>query len=394
MNIMTASLTPELPLTISPGKTEPISSQISAVDLFCGIGGLTHGLLKSGIRVNAGIDSDETCKYVYERNNGVQFIAEDIRAISSSMLKELYTTDTIKLLVGCAPCQPFSSHTRKNKNRSDDARWGLLGEFQRLVEDASPEIIAVENVPSLHRQDVFLTFVARLHELGYQVCQTMVYCPDYGIPQTRRRLVLLASLLGKITLAPKTHSRYHGLPASNSTWVNAQQNQKALRPLPTVYATIGCLPEISDGQISREDPLHRTRTLSSLNKERIKQSKPGGTWLDWDASLRAPCHTKESGQSYKSVYARMSWEQPAPTITTQFYNFGTGRFGHPEQDRALSLREGALLQTFPKSYDFIDPNLPVSFQRIGAHIGNALPVLLANVIGQSIQWHLKGCLDG
>ena len=234
----------------------------------------------------------------------------------------------------------------------------------------------------------------KLHELGYHVCQTMVYCPDYGIPQTRRRLVLLASLLGNITLAPKTHARSPRLSANTLTRNPSMQRQEALKPLQTVHTIIGNLPAIGDGEICREDSLHRTRTLSSLNKERIKQSKPGGTWLDWDASLRAPCHQKESGQSYKSVYARMTWDEPAPTITTQFYNFGTGRFGHPEQDRALSLREGALLQTFPNGYDFIDPNLPVSFQRIGAHIGNALPVRLGAVIGHSIKGHLEEVWNG
>ena len=391
---MTPSLLPKLHLPTSPGKTEQVLSSISAVDLFCGIGGLTHGLLQSGIRVNAGIDIDKTCRYAFEQNNEAQFIAEDIRDISSLALERQFTRDTIKLLVGCAPCQPFSSHTRKYKKRNKDPQWGLLAEFQRLVEGIKPEIIAVENVPSLHKQDVFTAFVSKLHELNYNVRPTMVYCPDYGIPQTRRRLVLLASLLGDITLVSKTHARSHHVSASSPTRDSSMQRQEALKPLQTVHAAIGDLPEIGDGQISREDPLHRTRFLSSLNKERIRQSKPGGTWLDWDDSLRAPCHQKESGQSYKSVYARMSWDEPAPTITTQFYNFGTGRFGHPEQDRALSLREGALLQTFPKSYELIDPSLSISFQRLGTHIGNALPVQLGTVIGHSIKGHLEEVCDG
>jgi len=368
---------------------------ISAVDLFCGIGGLTHGLLQSGIRVNAGIDIDKTCRYAYEQNNAAQFIAEDVREISISTLRNLYSPNTIRLLVGCAPCQPFSSHTRKYKNRNQDSRWKLLADFQRFVEGVSPEIIAVENVPSLQKQGVFTTFVSKLHELNYSVFPTIVYCPDYGIPQTRRRLVVLASLLGDISLAPNTHASAHRLPADTPTMEDLSVQQlDSLRPPKTVYATIGDLPAISDGQISSEDPLHRARALSSLNKERIRQSKPGGTWLDWDASLRAPCHKRESGQSYKSVYARMSWDEPAPTITTQFYNFGTGRFGHPEQDRALSLREGALLQTFPRSYDLIDPSLPISFQRLGTHIGNALPVQLSMVIGHSIREHLEQVCNG
>lgn len=372
--------------------TVQASDSITAVDLFCGIGGLTHGLLQAGIDVSAGIDIDETCKYVYEENNKSRFIAKDICKTSSSDLKALYSKNTVKLLAGCAPCQPFSSHTRKYKNRKEDARWGLLTDFQRLVEGVSPEIVAVENVPSLQKQDVFTAFVSKLHELGYQVFQTVVYCPDYGIPQTRRRLVLLASLLGEIAFTPRTHARSHELTAGTPGLFS--KLARSLKPLPTVRATIGELPEIEDGQICREDPLHRTRSLSSLNKERIRQSKPGGTWLDWEASLRAPCHQRESGQSYKSVYARMSWDEPAPTITTQFYNFGTGRFGHPEQDRALSLREGALLQTFPEDYNFFDPSLSISFHRLGTHIGNALPVQLGTVIGHSIREHLEEVCNG
>ena len=380
-----------MPFDLCPGETDQVSSSISAVDLFCGIGGLTHGLMQSGIRVNAGIDIDRTCEYAYERNNTAQFIAKDIREISSTTLKKLYYPDTVRLLVGCAPCQPFSSHTRKDKNRNKDSRWGLLFDFQRLTEGVIPEIIAIENVPSLQSQSVFTAFVSKLHELGYHICQTMVFCPDYGIPQTRRRLVLLASLLGDISLAPKTHTDSHRMLVDTTP---TGGDHRTLMPFRTVHVAIGHLPALDDGQISKKDPLHRTRKLSPLNKERIRQSKPGGTWLDWDASLRAPCHRRESGLSYKSVYARMSWDEPAPTVTTQFYNFGTGRFGHPEQDRALSLREGALLQTFPESYDFIDPSLPFSLQRLGAHIGNALPVRLGAVIGSSIKGHLEEFCDG
>ena len=113
--------------------------------------------------------------------------------------------------------------------------------------------------------------------------------------------------------------------------------------------------------------------------------------MDWDEELRAPCHKRESGESYGGVYARMSWDNPAPTITTQFYNYGTGRFGHPEQDRAISLREGALFQTFPPDYEFIVPELPFSIKRLGTHIGNAVPVDLGIVIGKSIQANIKEC---
>ena len=350
------------------------SKSISAVDLFCGVGGLTYGLEQAGIKVIAGIDIDETCKYAYEENNEADFICKDIASVTDEYLSSLYPEDGIKLLVGCAPCQPFSPHAYKKKDRESDEKWGLLSKMQQIVEDVKPEIVSIENVPPIKTQEVFTDFVSMLDDLDYQIDYDVLYCPDYGVPQKRRRLVLVASKLGEISLPSETH---------------APSGRNDLEPYLTVEDAIDNLPEIADGQVCDTDPLHWTRKLAEINKKRLRQSKPGGTWLDWDFELRAPCHQKPSGQTYKSVYARMEWDQPSPTITTQFYNFGTGRFGHPVQDRALSLREGALLQTFPQDYDFIDPSVPASITRLGVHIGNAVPVQLATVIGQSIQDHLQ-----
>jgi len=148
------------------------------------------------------------------------------------------------------------------------------------------------------------------------------------------------------------------------------------------------LPRVDSGGVSPNDPLHRARRLGPLNLKRIRASKPGGTWHDWPEDLRADCHKKESGASYKSVYGRMQWSEPSPTITTLFHGFGNGRFGHPEQDRALTLREGAMLQTFPETYAFAEHGAPISFDAIGRHIGNAVPVDLGRVIGRSIARHL------
>ena len=150
----------------------------------------------------------------------------------------------------------------------------------------------------------------------------------------------------------------------------------------------------NDGEECQQDPLHRSRKLTDNNKKRIEQSKPGGTWKDWDEELRLPCHKKSSGKGYTTVYGRMKSDDLAPTITTQFNNLGSGRFGHPEQHRALSLREGALLQTFPKDYKFVEPDSPITVSRIAAYIGNAVPVQLAKVIGESIQKHVKENANG
>ena len=352
------------------------SISISAVDLFCGVGGLTHGLQRAGIDVIAGIDVDPTCKYAYKKNNDADFIQRDICDFTGDELSELYPPEGIKLLVGCAPCQPFSFHTKKYKDRHLDKKWNLLDEFGRLIEGVKPDLIAFENVTPIRKEQVYEDFIDKLDSLGYYFDRDpeLVYCPDYGIPQKRRRLVLIASIWSEVELLPKTHSL---IP------------KKGLKPFKTVRQTIEDLPSIDAGEEDVNDRLHRARNLSEKNKERIKHSEQGGTWLDWDEELRAPCHQVSSGQTYKSVYGRMKWDEPSPTITTQFHNFGCGRFGHPEQHRALSLREAALLQTFPSYYEFVDPNEPVKITNIGAYIGNAVPVDLATVIGESIQKHVE-----
>jgi len=344
-----------------------MSFSVAAIDLFCGVGGLTHGLIKAGISVVAGIDVDNTCRYAFEKNNNSTFINKSVKDLTERDLEKLYQNADIKILVGCSPCQCFSKHTQKNKTRSKDGKWKLLYSFSNLVNSVKPDIVSMENVAEIRKQKVFEDFVKNLILTGYYVSWQIIYCPNYGIPQNRRRLVLLASKLGKIEIIPKTHS-----PSSYKT----------------VRDVIGKMEAIEDGCSSSNDSMHRAWCLSSINKKRIRQSLPGGTWLDWDEELRTPCHRKKSGQTYSAVYGRMCWDKPAPTITTQFYSYGTGRFGHPVQDRALSLREGALLQTFPKYYDFIDPEKPFSFSRIGTHIGNAVPVRLGIVIGKSIKKHV------
>lgn len=161
----------------------------------------------------------------------------------------------------------------------------------------------------------------------------------------------------------------------------------------TVRDAIGHLEPLEAGQTSEKDPLHRASRLSELNLRRIRASVPGGTWRDWDDELVAGCHKKESGRGYASVYGRMQWDEPSPTITAQCYGFGNGRFGHPEQDRAISLREAALLQTFPEDYQFVPPEDPHYITVIGRLIGNAVPVDLGRVIAKSIKRHLEAHVD-
>lgn len=352
---------------------------ISVVDLFCGVGGLTKGLELSGLNVVAGIDFDETCKYAYEKNNNSKFLHRDITTVTENELLDLFPAGHIKVLVGCAPCQPFSKLTKryrkeeKEKGREGDQwqsdnKWRLLYSFANLVQVTLPEVISMENVPELRNEQVFIDFTNTLTDLGYEVNYQVVFCPDYGVPQSRKRLVLLASRLGKIELIPPTHTTEH---------------------YRNVKDAIGGLPPIEGGNINAHDPLHNAARLSKTNIKRIQQSVQGGTWHDWDENLKLKCHKKKSGKTYASIYGRMSWDKPSPTITTQFYGYGNGRFGHPEQNRALSMREGALLQSFPPDYIFYDYESVFSRREVGIHIGNAVPVELGRAIGNTILNHLR-----
>lgn len=341
---------------------------IAVVDLFCGVGGLTHGLIKAGLEVRAGIDLDESCKYAFENNNKSKFIHKNIKKLRKNELDKQYQKGDIKVLVGCAPCQPFSKHTQKEKDRETREDWGLLNYFFKAIKKVKPVIVSMENVPQIVKHEIFSDFVRKLNSENYHVSWQKVYCPNYGIPQNRTRLVLLASKLGEINLMPATRNPKNYM---------------------TVKTAIGHLEPIKAGNSSRKDRLHRSAVLSKINLKRIKKSIPGGSWRDWNKNLRADCHKKKSGRTYSSVYARMKWNKPSPTITTQFYSFGTGRFGHPEQDRAISIREGAILQTFPRKYKFIAPGAPLELRKLGRHIGNAVPVRLGEIIGRTITEHLK-----
>lgn len=341
---------------------------VQVVDLFCGVGGLTCGLIQAGLEVIAGFDIDPTCQYTYEHNNHIPYILHNIRDVNGEEINDLYDADAVKILVGCAPCQPFSQMRFKmgQANINDD-KYNLLLEFGRLINETHPTIISMENVPQIKKTGVYREFIAILECNGYNYNSQVVYCPDYGIPQTRRRFVLVASQLGQIELIAPTHN---------------PQNVH-------VRDFIADLPALEAGEIDPNDQLHQSSALSQLNLQRIRASVPGGTWRDWPEELRCTCHRKESGKTYASVYGRMTWDQIGPTITTQFYNYGTGRFGHPEQDRALSLREGAILQTFPPDYTFIDPDRDFVIRDISRHIGNAVPVRLGEIIGLTILNHLQ-----
>ncbi len=345
----------------------------SVIDLFCGVGGLTHGFVKEKFQVDGGVDFDESCRYAFEKNNNTKFYHEDITKLSGKILESRFTKGKRKILIGCAPCQPFSVYNSKKsyKVKDKDEKWKLLYSFGNLIDEVNPDIVSMENVPQLVKFDngqVFDDFVSKLEKKGYQVSWSIANAQDYGVPQRRKRLVLLASKYGKINLIDKT-----------------VKNNK----YKTVRDAIGHLPPIEDGVAHPNDKLHKARKLTELNKKRVKATAEGGSWKDWDKSLWLECHKKESGKSFGSVYGRMRWDDVAPTMTTYCTGLGNGRFGHPKQDRAISLREAALIQSFPADYDFIDPNKPMSAPTIARQIGNAVPVGLGVAIAKSIKKHIQ-----
>lgn len=351
-----------------PNILKNINAKYQVIDLFCGVGGLSNGFKKAGFNVLAGYDIDETCRFAFEHNNKAQFIQKDVKEIRKEEVIDLYSKDAIKILVGCAPCQPFSSYSHKTGAKNE--KWQLLYEFGRLIEEVQPDIVSMENVPGLAKfgkGKVYNDF-RKVLEKNYNISEQIVNCPDYGIPQYRKRFVLLASKLGDIQLIPKTHT---------------PENYE------TVETTIKALEPLQHGQQSKKDPIHRANRLSDKNLRRIKQSVPGGTWRDWDEELLLECHKKDSGKTYVSVYGRMEWNKPAPTMTTHCVGIGNGRFGHPEQDRAISLREAALFQTFPIDYQFVEKGKSFIVRRLSTHIGNAVPPRLGEVVAKSIELHLK-----
>lgn len=349
-------------------KMPKINKNIAVIDLFCGIGGLSHGFFLEGFNIIAGYDNDTKCKYAFENNNNAKFYTKDITELQGKELIKKYGKK-ISILAGCAPCQPFSSYSFKVKKK-DEKKVNLLYTFSRLIEESNPTIVSMENVPQLldfNKSSIFKDFYDKLISLNYHVSYKIVYSPDYGIPQKRKRLVLLASKLGDISLIPQTHNIENYI---------------------TVRQTISDLPEIEAGEYDKNDPLHKARKLTEINLKRIKSTSEGGSWKEWPEELVLNCFKKNTGKTYGSVYGRMKWDEPSPTMTTHCTGLGNGRFGHPTQNRAISLREAALFQTFPTNYKFYKSIETYNPSIICRQIGNAVPPLLGKIIAKSIKEHL------
>ncbi len=341
-----------------------------AIDFFCGGGGMTRGLLDAGIQVIAGIDSNPNCHDTYEKNNHNIYLECDICKLTPDQLKEkfpqLNNPDDV-MLVGCAPCQPFSLLRREEFDESGKSiphkSVNLLTEFGRFVKNIKPAHVMVENVPGIKGKgaDVLDSFKLMLENEGYQWDEKTLYAKDYGVPQNRRRYVLIASRLFKPAIPKPTHG-----------------NKSNLLPYRTVRQAIAKYPAIATGETHKTIPNHHCANLSPLLLQRIKATPhDGGSRTDWPENLVLDCHKNFKGHT--DVYGRMKWDEPSPTLTVKCFSLSNGRFGHPEQNRAISLREAAALQTFKDDYVFYG-----SVQEIGKQIGNAVPVLLAKVMGDYV----------
>ncbi len=294
-----------------------ISKKLEVIDLFCWIWWLSHWLYKQWFDILAWIDFENSCKFWYEYNNNTEFIHADIRDIKWEDLKNRYGKNSIKVLVWCAPCQPFSNlNVKKNDylNHEKAMAKSPLDKYASLIEDIQPDIISMENVRWLAKKDKYPSFKHFLDVLernNYHYEVNIVDSKKYWIPQNRYRLILLASKLGKINIIPYTHEK----------------------DFITVKEVISHLPKIKAWEISKKDTYHRARKLSDLNMRRIKSMpKDGWNLLDGDSSLITPCHRKNTWKSYvKNIYARMRWNEPAPLWRHNVYEYEMVGFDIPNK---------------------------------------------------------------
>ncbi len=344
-------------------------SNLKAVDFFCGGGGMSYGMQEAGIEVIAGIDNDKFCKATYETNiTGAKFIHADIFTLKETELEQklkLRKNDDNLVLIGCSPCQ-YWSIINTDKTKSAESK-NLLFEFARFVKHFQPGYVVVENVPGVLRkkkESGLQEFIEWLIDNGYENPHYKVHnVNDYGVPQNRKRFTLIANRMSKEEIIPVK-----------------DKGEKLV--VEDVLGEKNGFPKIEPGHKDNTDFMHTVPNISEVNKLRLKKvEKDGGNRLGFadDDDLQLNCFIGKDN-SFKDTFGRLWWKRPAPTITTKFFSISNGRFVHPDEDRALSLREGATLQSFPKSYIFKD----TSTARIARVIGNAVPPKYAQVIGEAI----------
>ena len=339
-----------------------------AIDFFCGGGGMTCGLRQAGIDVIAGVDFDGNAKETYEFNNpSSTFIYKDIKNLWSNYFERNFGVskyDDNLIMVGCSPCQYYSI-INTDHSRAETSR-GLLINFARFIEYYRPGYVLVENVPGIvtNKETVLYRFLEKLDALGYKnIVKGIVDMSQYGVPQSRRRFSLIASRLDGVKVSlPKKSER--------------------ILTVADVLGEKNGFQKIKAGHKDATDFQHTVAGLSKVNLDRIVLTPhDGGDRLSWadHSKLQLACYNGRD-DIFKDNYGRMWWDKPSPTITTKFFSISNGRFAHPEEDRAISIREGATLQSFPKDYVF-KTNSIAGAARI---IGNAVPCEYARRLGETI----------
>jgi DNA (cytosine-5)-methyltransferase 1 len=350
-----------------------------AIDLFAGCGGLSKGLQKAGFDVRAAVEIDAAAAKTYRKNHPqTALIQRDICKVSASELRELCGGKIISLLAGCAPCQGFCSLTVKN--RREDPRNQLVLQMANLIEELKPEAVMMENVPGLENRgaNIFWQFVAHIKILGYQPEWRVIQMADYGVPQSRRRLVLFAGRGFKIPFPPATHAK-NPQPESNlKKWLTLRDViSKQTKPVTMSKAHKMGGP--------RKLNWHVVRDLQPQVAARLNAAIPGKTWLALDESIRPVCH-RGGYNGFTNTYGRMSWNQTPVTMTGGCTTPCKGRFGHPNKNRTtISVREAATIQTFPRGYKFETDYMDVACDMIG----NAVPPKFAWIVGKRIRVELR-----
>lgn len=340
-----------------------MTKELKAIDFFCSAGGVTYGFRQAGIDVLGGIDIDISCKETYEKNNNVKFFHADVSNLKKKEVGKFFhirKNQRNLIFIGCSPCQ-YYSNIKTDKTKSSKTRL-LLEDFQEFVDFYRPGYVFIENVPGLDKEpkSPIGKFKAFLKNQEYVFDDGVVNAKHYGVPQNRRRYVLLATRMRKKIELP--------IPDKNN--------------IKTVLEVIGdrnSFPPIEAGHKDNTDFKHSSANLSELNLRRIMATEhDGGDRRTWPAELQPDCYKTHAG--HYDVYGRMFWNKPSPAITTRFVSYSNGRYGHPEQDRAISLREGAVLQSFPLDYKFYSNGQG----SIAKMIGNAVPPELARRIGETL----------
>jgi DNA (cytosine-5)-methyltransferase 1 len=343
-------------------------NELKAVDFFCSGGGMSYGMQSAGVKILAGIDFDDNCTDTYKSNiNGAEFIHVDVFNLKETELEaqlSLEKNDDNLILIGCSPCQYWSIiNTKKEKSKKSK---DLLSEFRRFVEYFVPGYVVVENVPGVYRnkkESGLESFIEWLREQNYNVHYNVHEVSNYGVPQHRKRFTLIANRITDVELFP----------------LKTEGKKKTVRD---TIGEINGFPKISPGSRDKSDFMHTVAGLTKINVDRLAITpKDGGTRLAYvnDENLAPKCHF-EKPYVFKDIYGRMFWDRPSPTITTKFFSISNGRFAHPEEDRAISLREGAVLQSFPKDYIFKTS----SISNTARMIGNAVPPKYAEAVAKAI----------